>query len=888
MHLPTGQSAELGLIRYESDELLVPDLLVDVATACGHVVWCLEQARILDAFLLAAGAVQIVEDHLQRDTLTLRRAAGVVGGAVASPLRVLAGTAEHLRHPVPRERSAFRWCAAARELRDQLACAVLRDGLSEEDRQHAAKKARSLHELIPGLPARLGRELLRMPACFRSFDMQPDDAVRLAEDYAPSVAGRPVMVVGVRTSGSYLAPLVTAALHALGTEASTITVRPGHPLLPTDRGTLARVVAAGGAVAVVDDPPGSGAALRAVVDLLASSGAPAAAVTLLLPLFDGGVPAPLADLARVELPFAQWAVHRLLTPEAVLDALSSLTGETFTAAERLPTDPVDGSGRKHLQAVYRVRTRAGDQRLVGVLGTGTGYLGRHALAVAAAVPDHVPRTYGVRNGLVFREWLDDADRVAVADPADAAAFAAYVTARAAALPAATDRSLLLSGRQPVWEIASRLLSSGYGRAGLALRLPVLDPVVRRLCAVTRPSVVDGATGLDRWFRVDGVLRKVTADVRAFSNLDRSCYDPAFDLAGVDPGARDGRFVAALRAARPVDPERFLLYELVHLQHPATGRSRNRRASSRAVARYVAERLPAPDAPADGPLCAIDIDGVLEAGAFGFSAITPTSVAVLRALAAHGYRPVPVTGRSLDEVRERCEILGLSGGVAEYGAVAYTHADRYVRSLLGPGDQELLDRLRDLLRAAPGVAVDDDFRFSVRAYRAGLRRGPVPAATLDAVLDAVGADRQRLRVVPGLGQTDVVAARVDKGTGLAELARLLDSAPVHLAVGDSASDIPMFALAQHAYAPANADDAVRAAPGVRVLGPAYAAGLAEAAAHVLGHRPGTCPQCRPAHRNRDTAALLAILDAQSGGRARLPGAALRSLVRAVRLAGAGHR
>ncbi|MFD1521387.1 HAD hydrolase family protein [Pseudonocardia yunnanensis] len=849
-----------------------------------HLVECLERNQILDAFLLSAGAVQIVEDYLQRDTLTLRRAAGAAGAAGAWALRVLAGAAERLRRL--REGAAFSWCAAARELRDELARAVVRDGMSVEHRRHATTTARSLHELVPGLPARLGRELLRMPGCFRSFDMQPADTVLLAEDYAPSVAGRPVLVVGVRTSGSYLAPLVAAALHALGVEAVTITARPGHPLLPADRGTLREVVAAGGAVAVVDDPPGSGAALRSVVDLLASSGAPAVAVTLLLPLFDGGVPRPLADLARVELPFARWAVHRLLTPDAILEALSSLTGETYTEAERLPSGTVAGSGRKHLQVVYRVRTFDGDQRLIGVLGAGTGYLGRHALAVAGAVPDHVPHVYGVRNGLVFREWLDESERVAVADPADAPTYAAYVTARAAALPAVADRSLQMAGRHPVWEIASRLLSTGYGRGGLALRLPVLDPAVRRLCRVTRPSVVDGATGLDHWFRVDGALRKVTADVRAFSNQDRSCYDPAFDLAGVDPGGRNGTFVAALQAARPVDPERFLLYQLVHLQDPDSGKTRNRRASSRAVARYLAERLPALGPPADGPLCAIDIDGVLEAGAFGFSAITPTATTAVRALAAHGYRPVPVTGRSLDEVRERCEIFGLAGGVAEYGAVAYTHPDQHVRSLLSPDDQELLDRLRDLLRAARDITVDDDFRFSVRAYRARGRRGPVPASTLDTALHALGTDRQRLRIVPGLGQTDIVAATVDKGSGLAELARLTGAAPVHLAIGDSASDIPMFALARHACAPANGDDTVRAAPGVQVLRSAYAAGLAEAAAHVLGHRVGACPQCRPAPSSRETAALLAILDAQSGGRRGLPGAALRSATQAVRSAGAG--
>jgi hypothetical protein len=76
--------------------------------------------------------------------------------------------------------------------------------------------------------------------------------------------------------------------------------------------------------------------------------------------------------------------------------------------------------------------------------------------------------------------------------------------------------------------------------------------------------------------------------------------------------------------------------------------------------------------------------------------------------------------------------------------------------------------------------------------------------------------------------------------------------------------------------------------VQVLSPAYAAGLAEAAARVLGHRVGTCPRCRPTRQHPDTAALLAILDAQSGGRAGLPRATLHSLAQAVRLTGVSRR
>jgi hydroxymethylpyrimidine pyrophosphatase-like HAD family hydrolase len=297
-----------------------------------------------------------------------------------------------------------------------------------------------------------------------------------------------------------------------------------------------------------------------------------------------------------------------------------------------------------------------------------------------------------------------------------------------------------------------------------------------------------------------------------------------------------------------------------------------------VQRYLAEVFPAPE-PAGGPLCALDVDGVLESLAHGFPVVTPTAVGALRALAHHGFRPVPVTGRSLEEVRDRCATLGLAGGVAEYGAVALDHVTGRTEQVVGDDDRELLDRLREALRRTPGARVDEDYRYSVRAYRTGDGWGPVRAEALEAALAVLGTDRSRLRVIQGGYQTDVVAAAVDKGRGLRVLARLLGSgtpAPVRLAVGDTASDLPMLALAEQAYAPANAAQAIRDS-GVQVLRRPYADGVADAVARVLGHRPGGCAVCRPASPSADTRLLLTILDAPHAGRAGLPAAALRLAV-----------
>src|SRR5439155_8628767 len=100
----------------------------------------------------------------------------------------------------------------------------------------------------------------------------------------------------------------------------------------------------------------------------------------------------------------------------------------------------------------------------------------------------------------------------------------------------------------------------------------------------------------------------------------------------------------------------------------------------------------------------------------------------------------------------------------------------------------------------------------------------------------------------------------------------------LAVGDTASDLPMFALAEHSLAPASADAAVRRSAVDRV-GSSYQAGLAEAVGKLLGHPPGACAVCRPPAVSRRTKLLLDVLSVQEAGPAgvlrRLPGLVWRT-------------
>jgi hydroxymethylpyrimidine pyrophosphatase-like HAD family hydrolase len=392
-------------------------------------------------------------------------------------------------------------------------------------------------------------------------------------------------------------------------------------------------------------------------------------------------------------------------------------------------------------------------------------------------------------------------------------------------------------------------------------------------------------GPGNWFQVGDRLKKIAFDDRAFSNQDMYCYDALFDLASASAPFAQTDFTSELLLAwtrcgqdRP-DAERWLLYRLLALEDEKRGGRRPlveiehdlERVHQEYVAGvYFGDLLPA----AGGAAVAIDIDGVLETGWLGFSTITPAGAMSLRALLAHGFRPVLASGRSFAGVRDRCRLYGLAGAVAEYGAVAYDREQDASIELLAAAQLELLEQLRERLRGMPGVELDATYTRSVRAFvvAGGRRRRLDPERTRVALRGL----ETELRAVEGVAQTDFVPAVIDKAVGLRAL---LGDRPLELAVGDTSSDLPMLQMARVGRAPANADRAVHAA-GVQVSSQPYQRGLAAAVSELIGHRPGACPACRRRALDGRASILELALSAQDRGRW---GKAALTLLLALRVA-----
>jgi hydroxymethylpyrimidine pyrophosphatase-like HAD family hydrolase len=287
---------------------------------------------------------------------------------------------------------------------------------------------------------------------------------------------------------------------------------------------------------------------------------------------------------------------------------------------------------------------------------------------------------------------------------------------------------------------------------------------------------------------------------------------------------------------------------------------------------------------DGPLCGIDIDGVLETEYLGFPALTPASARGLRALRAHGFRPVIVSGRSVGDVTERCAAYGLPGGVAEYGCATIDGADGSVRTLGTVDERAAMERLRQHLHRIDGVVIDADYTHAIRAFvrdSTGSRR-PLPAELTTGACREAGAEE--ITAVNGLLQTDYIPASIDKGRGVRELvARLAtptidagEDLPLAFAVGDTEADLPMFALAARAFAPHHAERALRGR--VTLTRRSYQAGFAEAVAQLIGHAPGSCEQCRVRRLTPESSVLLGLLGLRESGIRRVPVAALKLAAR----------
>jgi trehalose-6-phosphatase len=864
--------------------------------------WQREEVAV-NAFLLSCALADAVDDYLAGETFDFSRAAVLPG------LRAFTRGLEWLldarrRYRARGHKGLHRWRRAWGSAQVEFLQTWLGGG--QGHRAPVAAGAAQLAGLLGhSLPEALSGRRVNVPAAFRTQDLTHHDVIELVDRFVAAFPDRerPILALGLRTAGSYFAPLVCASLKLRGYRSvEGATLRPKKGLASWEAAAVARMAVRGGLAVVVDEPPNTGTTLAQTCDRLGRAGVSPENTVLLLPVHptrrdwsESPECLPLLRTTLITLDPEEWHKHRRLEPEPVERQMREYFGARgYAEVEVRPSRDADRFNQRlqrlseekfhsRLKRVYEVRLgdRSGrlETRFVLAKSVGWGWLGYHAFLAAERLAEFVPPLLGLRDGVLYMEWLPKSG--VATQPPDRESLvlrvASYVAARVKRLGLPTDPlpEMETHHRKGIVLLAGEL-SRAFGSkpAAVLKRARLGRELGRRVCPV--PTLVDGKMRPLEWIQGPECLLKTDFEHHGLGKTALNVTDPAYDLAeaSMHLGLSEAEEEVLIQRYREDSGDqgvqaRLFPYQLLAGIYALKGTMSNLRDPrlrhrhhefNRSyleaegfltvhTARFCGRRCGRPEAPAwRSPLMVLDIDGVLDKGIFGFPSTTAAGIEALRALHAHGMSLALNSARTLDEIKEYSRAYGCVGGVAEYGSVAWDAVSDRTRILVTPESAAQLYRLAAALRRIPGVFLDDRCRYSVRAYSyEGGRTVPLPKALVDGTIADLGLDR--VRVHQTYLDSSVRAREVDKGKGLLALLDLAGVEDVEtIAIGDSEADLAMFSVASRSFAPRHIGPKSTARMlGCRISRRADQPGLLDSVQSILHPHGGRCPRCADSGR-----------------------------------------
>ncbi len=867
-----------------------------------------QRAEVMtNVFLLSCAIADTVDDYLLgarfdfSQATAVAPALGPVLRAVERGLRAVQKAREWRLNHVRTWREA--WGAA---VEDFLRVFIADGGPDRNALLLARTRLTSL--LGASLPAEVQGRRPRIPAAFRQLDLTHFDIVALGRRFTTAIPDRerPVLVVGLRTAGSYFAPLLRASLAIDGYRSlESVTIRPKMGLSRWEGERLARSARKGGLAVIVDEVPTTGATLAKAVDFVRKAGFAAGDVVVLLPLHPtrrdwavGHESLPLSGIRILPLEPEEYHKRQLLEPTAVEARVAEYFEQRKYTRIRVLASPTmerlnwglqrrsEEKFHTRLKRIYEIRLEDGggrtETRYVVAKSVGWGWLGYHAFLAGERLSGFVPPLLGLRDGILYAEWLPQQEPAWAREDRGRwlETTAAYVAARVRSLPLEEDPSPDLSraNQDKGVDLLASMLARAYGwKAAVVLKRARLQhELARRTCPF--PTLIDAKMRPQEWISGPRSPLKTDFEHHGQGRHELNVADPAYDLAEAilylglseeeerrlitryieqsgDAGVRDRLFLHKLMAGTCAMTE-----ALTNLA--------DRRLSDRApefnqlyidagafltvhTARLCGGICGRPAAPRwHSPLVVVDVDGVLDKGIFGFPSTSAAGLHALSLLNAHGVAVAVNTARPLSQVKEYCRAYGFVGGVAEYGAVAWDAVDGRERTLVSAESLHQVDRVRNALRQVPGVFLNDDYQYSIRAYT--YERGTtVPLSTLliRDLMTTLNADR--LAFHQTYVDTTITATNVDKGQGLLALLDLARRPDIEtIAIGDSEPDLAMFRVATRSFAPSHISGrSVARLLGCRIADRPYQEGFLRSVRSILHPGGGRCDSCRAGERVR---------------------------------------
>jgi hydroxymethylpyrimidine pyrophosphatase-like HAD family hydrolase len=747
------------------------------------------------------------------------------------------------------------------------------------------------------LPKRLLRRRMRLPSGYRSQDLAHQDAFSLAELFTASQENRqsPLLIIGPRSMGAYFAPAAKAKLSKLGwTSVSWCTIRPKKGISPWEEPALEALRSPDVQVLVIDESPNTGSTFLLIVNLLRKRGVPPDRIFLLAAMHPARphwrLPVTEETRSIKFIPLEANALYKnsLLEPSTVQPLLASyfeaLGWDDVQLAQSNRTGEQNTRLEEHFQDGFQCRLkRVFDVRLakngappvvkrVLAKSVGWGWLGYQAFFAGNQLAGFVPAMLGLREGLVYTEWLERLEGDPCGPPIKR--LAAYVATRATTLRLKEDPTFAISPGYgwTGWSVLIDSLRRAYGPIVGRMKVPALHRALAQYVCRT-PALIDGNMTPQDWVETRDVPCKVDFEHHNFGRTELYIVEPAYDLASAvcefRLSAKEEHELIAHYIRMSGDStvaERILLWKVVHgivgmerataalnaetrsealmLWHERVVLARNFLVHQMNLfsGSLLPDRLPMQST---RRLIFLDLDGVFDSNVFDFPQATISSLIALARLQSHGFSVILNTARSVTDVRQYCEAYDLQGGVAESGCIFVDAQTQSEISLIEPEAAEQLNRCKTAIQSLPGVFVDPNYRIAVRAFRYdGNRTQGLTEAEVHDVLDRAGFDG--LKVLPTYADTTILPKGVSKGSGLLWAKKYLrfEREPV-AAIGDNDQDLDMFRAADRAFAPSNSSKAVRdfAAMGkCKLIRQPYQRGLLDAVTQVIHADGQLCDKC----------------------------------------------
>lgn len=883
------------------------DYLADQLPPLGaaHPDWQRREMTI-NVYLLSCALLNGVDEQLRGGGLRLpAKLARTRLGAAAR------WTKEHMRRP--KMSSGQGSLRAWRKEWASALVAFLRASLAGAGSPEKFERARvQLRDLLQRakFPAALANSYVSIPSPFRRLDLSHEDVIALGERYmsvAPERSER-LLLVGLRTSGSYFAPLLTALFQERGySTVDQLTVAPSKGAGKSELQQLRQYARKGYRALVLDDPPHTGGAITTGLNLLLDAGFDQGKIKLLVPIH----PARRSALRNIPpdsvitlKPEVWYKCTLLSNARAVEDIFKeyfkvgdvvSVSIEDSERARRINSglDSRSEDRGSRLKKVFDVKlthvSGVEEHRLVLAKSVGWGWFAYHAFFIAAALPGFIPQLIGLRYGILFMEWIEDATPLKsnTVSSAHLEKAASYIAARTNELGLLLDRSKPFS--PPRQNNATSLLRDALAKSQGRFPVNLLSrKSVERLLSTTprqTPVVIDGNMTLADWLITAEGLVKLDYEHHGLGKEELNIVDSAYDLADLvlhwelsrdqeralirgyvrqtaDLGVEQRLFLMKMTAA---------LWSMKRSHERMSSKSIGREALNELhcqfmrawdfatvqTARHCGRLCSTKPQPAwRSPAVLMDIDGVLDRRLFGFPSTSAAGIQALSLLHEHNFCLAVNTARSVAEVKAYCEAYSLAGGIAEHGAYIWDAVKQEGKRLISEEACDQLSALREHLRKVPGVFLDDRHQFSIRAFTykekpqgtkekllqyltsGGFGDGllkPLPAFLIQQLIAELQLDLLSFHQT-SIDST-VTAKDADKGTGLVNLRNwVLGEQAETIAIGDQEPDLRAFAMATRSFAPRNVGCPAEAKLfGTHILRHSFQRGLLEMAC-ILTNTP----------------------------------------------------